>query len=171
VVFVRSLAAISVAAAALLQGAAAARAEEPARPVVADGRKVSIEYTLELEDGTTADTNVGTAPLVYEHGAFELMAGLEKALAGMAVGESKQGTLAPEEAYGEVDPELFQEVETSRIPEQDRRAGANLFYRDETGDRQLVRVHEVRGDRTVIDFNHPLAGHEIRYSVKVVKIE
>jgi FKBP-type peptidyl-prolyl cis-trans isomerase 2 len=167
----RALAAGSVAAAALLQAAAAARGEEPARLVVADGRKVSIEYTLELEDGTSAGTNVGAEPLVYEHGALEIVPGLEKALAGMAVGESKRGTLAPEEAYGRVDPGLFQEVETSRIPEQDRRAGANLFYRDETGDRQLVRVHEVRGDRIVIDFNHPLAGHAIRYAVKVVRIE
>ena len=99
------------------------------------------------------------------------MPGLERALDGMAAGESKQGTLEPEEAYGAIDPELFQEVEAARIPEESRRAGAKLSYRDGRGESRRVRVHEVRGDRIVIDMNHPFAGSDVRYEVKVLKVE
>jgi FKBP-type peptidyl-prolyl cis-trans isomerase 2 len=159
-------------AAASLAAAAPARAEEPARAVVAAGRQVSIRYTLRLEDGTTVESNVGEAePFAYRHGAGDLLPGLERALEGMGVGESKRGTLGAAEAFGEIDAGLFVEVAAERIPEQDRKAGAWLDYRDESGERQRVRVHEVRGDRIVVDMNHPYAGSPVAYEVEVVKIE
>jgi FKBP-type peptidyl-prolyl cis-trans isomerase 2 len=156
--------------AALLAGAGAP-AQEDAAAVVGPGRRVAIEYTLRLDDGTLADSNVGGTPFVYVHGAGTLLRGLERALEGMAVGESKQGTLDAKDAYGEIDAGLYQEVETARIPEAERRVGAKLAYRDETGERQLVRVHEVRGERIVVDMNHPYAGSDVRYDVKVLAIE
>jgi len=158
-------------AAFALAAPAAAAAEEPSRPVVAAGRKVSIEYTLRLEEGTVVHTNAGGAPLVYEHGSGTLLPGLEAALAGAALGESRQGTLAAEDAYGAIEAAYYSEVEASRIPEQDRRIGAELDYRDAEGEPLRVRVHELRGDKIVIDFNHPLAGRAIRYEVKVLAIE
>ena len=163
------MARIALAAALLAPAGASAQEAAPAR--VGAGKRVSIEYTLRLEDGSLADSNVGGAPLVYAHGAGDLMPGLERALDGMAVGESKQGTLEAKEAYGVIDAGLFQEVETSRIPEADRRVGAKLVSRDETGEGQIVRVHEVRGDWIVVDMNHPFAGSDVRYDVKVLKIE
>jgi FKBP-type peptidyl-prolyl cis-trans isomerase 2 len=63
------------------------------------------------------------------------------------------------------------EVETARIPEPDRRAGAWLDYSDQRGEPRRVRVHEVRGDRIVVDMNDPYAGSAIRYEVEVLKIE
>ena len=160
--------AAALAAAALLP---AAKAQEPARPVVAVGKQVSIRYTLRLEDGTSVESNAGEEPFAYQHGAGDLLPGLERALDGMTLGESKQGTLAPEEAFGKVDSRLFVEVDAERIPEQDRKLGSRLYYRDENGQRKLVRVHEVRGERIVIDMNSPYAGSSIRYEVEVVKIE
>src|SRR5215470_16583170 len=90
--------------------AAVAHAEGSAHAAVEDGKVVAIEYTLSLEDGKIVTTNVGGEPLVLVQGHGEVMPGLERAIAGMAVGESKQGVLAPEEAYGKVDPKLFVEV-------------------------------------------------------------
>ncbi len=158
-------------AVAALGPAAAAPAEEPARAVVAAGRQVSIAYTLRLEDGTIVESNAREAPFAYAHGGGELLPGLERALDGMAVGESKQGTLSAAEAFGEIDAELFVEVEAERIPEQDRKVGSRLDYRDASGERQRVRVHEIRDDRVVVDMNSPYAGSEIRYEVEVVGIE
>jgi FKBP-type peptidyl-prolyl cis-trans isomerase 2 len=89
----------------------------------------------------------------------------------MAVGESKRGTLEPAAAYGAIDSRLFVEVDVARIPEADRRVGARLRYRDEYGESKLVRVHELRGDRVVVDMNHPYAGSAVAYEVKVVAID
>lgn len=148
----------------------AARAEEGADAVVADGSHVSIEYTLSLEDGSVAGTNVGKEPLAFEQGKHEILPALEKALAGLHVGDSKQVTLTPEDGYGPVDPTLFQEVDAERIPEGARVAGAELAAQTEDGRQRLVRVHEVKGDKIVVDMNHPLAGKTLHFDVKIVAI-
>jgi FKBP-type peptidyl-prolyl cis-trans isomerase 2 len=156
---------------AALALARVAAAEDAAAPVAADGRKVAIEYTLTLEDGKAVSSNAGGKPFVYEQGSGALVPGLEAAVAGMAAGEAKRGVLVPEAAFGAVEKDFFAEVDASRIPEAERRVGAQLEYRDEDGQPILVRVHELRGDKVVIDFNHPLAGHPIRYEVKVLSVE
>lgn len=71
---------------------------------IADGKQVSLEYTLTLEDKSQIDSNVGKEPLVFTQGAHEIIPGLEKKLFGMKVGESKKIEVSPEEGYGPVDP-------------------------------------------------------------------
>jgi FKBP-type peptidyl-prolyl cis-trans isomerase 2 len=158
----------------------AARAEEPApaaapaaatkHAAVEQGAKVSIEYTLTV-DGATADTNVGGAPLVFEHGANQILPALEEAMVGMKVAESRKVTLTPEKGYGPVDKSLQQEVDPKQIPEEARVAGAELAAEDEQGNRHFARVLEVREDKIVVDMNHPLAGKTLSFDVKVVAID
>src|SRR5215831_13043208 len=74
------------------------------QPKVTEGKLVSLEYTLTLDDKTVVDSNVGDKPLTYTHGSHQIIPGLEKALEGMAVGDTKQVTVAPTEGYGETDP-------------------------------------------------------------------
>src|SRR5215813_4490020 len=88
--------------------------------VVADGKQVSLEYTLTLEDKSKVDSNVGKDPLVYTQGAHEIIPGLEKQLAGAKVGESKHIEISPSEGYGEIDPARKQEIDKNRIPEDAR---------------------------------------------------
>ena len=149
----------------------AAAAGDAKVPVVADGRTVSIEYTLKLDDGTTADSNKGGEPLVFHQGQHEILPALEAALAGMKVGESRKVTLEPAKAYGEVDPKLVQEVEVDQIPADARVVGTQLVAQDPSGKQIPVRVKEVREDKIVMDLNHPLAGKTLHFDVKVLKIE
>lgn len=181
------------AAAALLAPLAVARAEDakpPAAPVeaakppaapadavkapaahVANGRKVSIEYTLLLDDGTQADSNVGQEPLVYTQGANQILPALELALAGLAVNDTRKITLAPKDAYGDVDPKAVKEVPLEEIPEAARKVDAVLIGVDAEGNQRPVRVQKV-GDKTAtLDLNHLLAGRTLTFDVKVLKIE
>lgn len=139
--------------------------------VVEDGRTVAIEYTLKLDDGTTADTNVDNEPLVYEQGQRQILPALEQALSGMEVEESRELTIPAEKAYGEVDPDLFQEVDAEVVPEQARSAGTQLISEDGSGNRRIVRVHEVSDEKITLDLNHPLAGETLHFEVKVLSIE
>ncbi len=150
---------------------AGARTDEEEPLAIEDGRTVSIEYTLKLDDSSTADTNVGQAPLVYQQGAQKILPALEREIAGMKVGETREFVLSPEEGYGPVNPELRQEVRADRVPEEARREGAQLVSKDEAGNNHRVRVHEVREDTIVLDLNHPLAGQNLHCQVKVVGIE
>lgn len=150
--------------------AVSARPEEEAT-MVQEGSQVAIEYTLTLEDGTRADSNVGEEPLVYQQGAQQILPALEEALAGMEIGESREVTLPPEKGYGERDPQATQEVESSALPEGAAKVGTRLVSQDTEGNRRLVKVQEVKDATVVLDLNHPLAGETLHFDVKVVGIE
>jgi FKBP-type peptidyl-prolyl cis-trans isomerase 2 len=139
--------------------------------VIRDGQTVSIEYTLKLADGSIADTNVGGEALRYVHGNQEMLPTLEQEMFGMAVGESKHVLLSAADAYGEVDPSLFQTVPLISVPEDAREVGTLLVAQASSGKQRRVRVHEVRGDEIVLDENHPLAGQALAFEVKVLAVE
>src|SRR5436309_3452414 len=107
-----SMAVVLALPAAVLAAEAAPSAPQPAI-AVAPGYQVSLEYTLSDDKGAEIQTNKGEAPLVYTPGKQEILPGLEKALDGMHVGEEKNVKLPPEDAYGPVDKEAFQEVPKS----------------------------------------------------------
>ena len=139
--------------------------------MITDGRRVSIEYTLTIDDGSVADSNVGEEPLTYEQGQQEILPGLERALLGLAVGDTTEVTLAPDEGYGLVDDDLFETVPSNVVPENGRHVGAYLVAQAKTGERRQVRVHEVNGDEIVIDLNHPLAGQTLHFAVRILSVE
>ena len=137
----------------------------------AEAKKVvSIEYTLKDDDGTVLDTSEGRAPLAYLHGANNIVPGLEKAIEGKEVGESVDATVPPAEAYGERDDKAIRNTPVRKLPEKKRPdPGDILQVQTEAGPRH-VTVLSVRGDYASIDFNHPLAGKTLHFSVKVVGV-
>lgn len=136
--------------------------------MVSAGSTVSLELTLMLEDGTVIESTVDREPLTYIHGQGQILPALEAELAGMAVDDSKSVALEPADAFGPVDPEAFQEVPLDNIPEDARNVGARLSAEGFDGP---IRVHEVRDETVVLDFNDPLAGQNVTFDVKVVAIE
>lgn len=132
------------------------------------GKTVGFEYTLSLSDGTVVESNVGGDAFTYVHGEQQILPALEAELAGLAVDDTKQVTLDPENAYGRVNPEAFQEVPIDRIPEDARVVGTTLSADGYDGP---IRVHEVRDDAIVLDFNSPLAGKTLTFDIRVVSLE
>lgn len=139
--------------------------------VIADGKKVSLEYTLTLEDKTTVGSNVGQEPLVYTQGNHEIIPGLERQLVGLKEGESKRIEVSPEEGYGKIDPARKQEVPKEKVPEEARKVGARLTGQGPDGQLLFAQVAEVKDNTVVLDLNHPLAGKKLIFDVKVLKIE
>jgi FKBP-type peptidyl-prolyl cis-trans isomerase SlyD len=137
---------------------------------VSQGKEVSIEYTLKLEDKTVVDTNVGSEPLTYTQGANEIIPGLEKQLEGMKAGDTKQVEVKPAEGYGEVIQEAFQEVKREQVPE-NVKIGDLLQGQDPNGQRIQARVTEIKDKTVVLDFNHPLAGKTLYFDVKILKVQ
>jgi len=152
-----------------------ALAEEAAEakevPVIETGRTVSIEYTLTLADGEVADSNVGGAPLTYQQGQGQLLPALEAELEGLGAGDAKEVELSAEQGYGPVRDELFQSIAKEQIPEDARNVGAVLVAQAPGGQQTQVRVHEVKESEVVIDHNHPLAGQELHFDIKVLDVE
>jgi FKBP-type peptidyl-prolyl cis-trans isomerase SlyD len=139
--------------------------------MITEGSRVSIEYTLTIDDGSVADSNVGEEPLVYEQGQREILPALEHALLGLAAGDTTEVTLEPGQGYGLVDDALFETVPSRLVPENGRQVGAYLVAQAKTGERRQVRVAEVRAEEIVIDLNHPLAGQTLHFAVRIVAVE
>jgi len=134
---------------------------------VADqGKEISIVYTL-MSGGEEIENNRQGEPLTFVEGAQQILPALENALAGLAVGDTTDVTLAAADGYGEVNPEAIQEVELDKIPEGAREVGAILQAEGFDGP---IRVTEVREDVAVLDFNHPLAGRELNFAIEIVAI-
>ncbi len=155
----------------LLLVAHSAQAEQEKAKVIADGSQVSIEYTLSLSDGSTASSNVGKAPLVFEQGSGKLLPALERELAGLKVDDIKEVTISPQDGYGDVDPNAYRDVTPDVVPEDARRQGAQLMATGRDGQTLMIRVREVHEDRIVLDFNHPLAGETLSFRIRVLDIQ
>ena len=139
--------------------------------VIENGRKVAFNYTLTV-DGKIVDSSEGHAPFEYTHGEGTIIPGLSKQLKGLKVGDEKNIVVAPKEAYGEMDPRAFQEVPKSRLPENlDLHVGTQLRANGEGGRVFIVTVLELKGDTVILNFNHPLAGKELHFQVKILSIQ
>lgn len=137
----------------------------------ADGKQVSLEYTLTLEDKSKVDSNVGKDPLIVTLGDHQIIPGLEKQLVGMKVGDNKRIEVVPEEGYGPVDPQRKQEVEKTKVPEDARKVGAKLTGQTPDGRPVFAQVTEVKENTLILDLNHPLAGKKLFFDVKMLKVE
>jgi peptidylprolyl isomerase len=138
---------------------------------VKKGDKVKVEYTGKLEDGSVFDSSEGKEPLQFEVGAQQVIPGFEKAVEGMKKDEEKEFTLKSEEAYGPVRPEMVQEVPRDKLPEQPEPAvGMMLMMQAPTGQQIPAKITKVEDGKVTIDVNHPLAGKDLVFKVKVVGI-
>ena len=138
--------------------------------MIEEGKHVAIEYSVFLDDNTKVDTNIGKDPLTFRFGDHQILPALEKALWGLEVGDSREVTLAPDDAYGSVNPEAYKNVEAKLIPEDLRFEGALLVVSDEQFGEMLIRVRSLEGDQITLDFNHPLAGKTLKFDVRVVDV-
>ena len=94
--------------------------------MIADGKIVSIEYTLSLESGEILESSTVQEPLTYTRGSGELMPGLEEILTGMQEGEKRKGILPPEKGYGPHNSEAFIEIPREHLPPETWNEGAML---------------------------------------------
>lgn len=135
------------------------------------GDTVRIHYTGTLSDGTVFDSSEGRDPLEFTVGAGQIIAGLDSAMHGMAVGEAKTVEVPAAEAYGAHDPARMQDFPRARVPDEiPLEVGAALALRGPDGKSLQVRVAEVTDDVVVLDANHPLAGKDLSFAVELVEI-
>jgi FKBP-type peptidyl-prolyl cis-trans isomerase SlyD len=138
---------------------------------IREGSQVALEYTLSDEAGTVIESNKGKQPMSYIHGKSQIIPGLEKELSGMKVGEEKKIQIKPEDGYGPVNPDAFQEVPKDKLPPEALKVGTMLMAQGPQGQGIPVRVHEVKDTTVIMDFNHPMAGKTLSFDVKISEIK
>jgi FKBP-type peptidyl-prolyl cis-trans isomerase SlyD len=131
---------------------------------------VSMEYTLHV-DNEEIDSSKGQDPLQFLVGHANIISGLEREMIGMRVGQSKDVVIAPAEGYGEFDEEAFMIVPRNDFPKDvPVEEGTELTVRDDAGKSRYARIESIEDDTVTLNFNHPLAGDELHFNVKVVNL-
>ena len=139
---------------------------------VKENNTVKVNYTGKLSDGQIFDSSEGKEPIEFTLGQGQLIPGFEKGLIDMELNEKKTITIAKEEAYGEINNDLIQEVEKTQLPEDmTPEVGMGLVSKSPDGQEMNLLVVEVREESIVIDGNHPLAGKELIFDLEVVEIK
>lgn len=139
--------------------------------VVAKGSKVSVDYTGRFDDGTVFDTSEGKAPITFTAGNSEVIKGFDDAVIGMKKGEQKKINITPAEGYGARDEKLQQQVPRSVFPQEMKlEKGMGFSFKTPQGQVIHASIMEASPESVTVDMNHPLAGRNLVFELKVVDI-
>jgi FKBP-type peptidyl-prolyl cis-trans isomerase SlpA len=141
-----------------------------AREIV-PGSAVTLHFSLSLPDGTEAISTFDEEPLSFNVGDKTFQPSMELALYGLKAGDEQTLTLTAAQAYGEPDPALVQQMPLSDFssdlkPEPDQ----IISFALPSGEETMGVVREVGETHATVDFNHPLAGHEVVFRVKILEV-
>ncbi len=139
---------------------------------VQKGDTITVEYTGLLEDGTVFDSSdKHNEPLKFTVGEGTIIKGFDQAVVGMKKGEEKEVTIAPEDAYGQYNPELVRDLPRNVFPE-DKELQPNMMFMMALPDgRQVpVRIDKIGEEQITVDLNAPLAGQTLIFTIKIIDI-
>lgn len=142
--------------------------------VIKQGDKIKVDYEGKFDDGTIFDSSQHgdhSHPLEFEVGSGQVIKGFDDAVIGMKKNQIKEFSIAPEDAYGDVNPELKKAIPRSTLP-QDKKPepGMVLIMTAPNGQQLPVKIAEVNEKNVILDLNHPLAGKKLNFKIKVLEI-
>jgi len=135
--------------------------------IISNGKVVGFSYTLKSSSGETLDRS--EEPLLYIHGMNNIIPGLESALEGLAVGAQKNVKVEAAQAYGTYDDALVQTVSKDAFPP-DANIEVGMSFESSEDEGMVFYVKDVTTDSVTMDGNHPLAGQDLHFDVKIDSI-
>jgi peptidylprolyl isomerase len=140
---------------------------------VETGHLVAVEYVGKLKTGEEFDNSKGHGPIQFVVGNGQVIPGFDKAVLGMKIGDKKKFTIPKAEAYGDINPALVQVVPLNKIPENIRsqlKIGGFLVMQSPVGQQIPVKIVNLDKDNAHLDMNHPLAGQDLTFDIKIIDI-
>jgi FKBP-type peptidyl-prolyl cis-trans isomerase SlyD len=128
----------------------------------------SVEYTVKNSKGEVVDSNVGGAPLEFVSQKGQMIPGFEQAVTEMKVGEEKEITIPASEAYGEYREDLVQTLPREQFEGIELEKGMTLYGQGPDGQTIAVTVKDFNDNEVTIDYNHPLAGEDLNFTIKLL---
>ena len=138
---------------------------------IEDNSVVSFNYEVkDAKTGEIVDSNMGQAPLSFITGKQQIILGLENQMKGMSAGDNADILVSASEAYGEYNPEAVQTMPREQFAGIELQEGMTLYGQSEDGQTVQVTVKSFNDNEVVIDFNHPLAGKDLLFTVNVAEV-
>jgi len=137
------------------------------------GKTVCVHYVGTFDDGTEFDSSrAREEPMVCEVGGGSLIKGFDNALVGMKVGETKNISLGPDQAYGDVISEAFQSIPKSSFPPNyEFKVGGTVQGQNEQGRPVRAKIESLEEESVKLDFNHPMAGKNLNFEIELLEIQ
>jgi FKBP-type peptidyl-prolyl cis-trans isomerase SlpA len=136
---------------------------------IEQGTKVTMSFSLALENGELIDSNFDSEPATFILGDGNLLPGFEAPLQGLKAGDQGEFVIAPENAFGQRNPENIQQLTRDNFGQQAITVGDVFSFQNGDGELPGVVV-EIGSDLVKVDFNHPLAGRNIIFKVDIVEV-
>jgi FKBP-type peptidyl-prolyl cis-trans isomerase SlyD len=137
--------------------------------ILVENSVVSLSYEVkEAGQNEVIDSNRDAAPLEFITGKQQIIIGLENALVGMKKGESGDILVKAQEAYGESNPEAVETLPMDQFNGIELKEGMILYGQGEGGQTVQVTVKSFDDTNVTVDFNHPLAGKDLMFSVNIL---
>lgn len=138
---------------------------------IGPGTRVTLHFSLKLDDGEVVDSTYGSDPATFEVGDGNLLEGFERAIFGMSSGSRETVLVTPENGFGQRNPENMQEIPRSEFdPSVELSEGLMLAFADAQNTEMPGVVSSFDADTVVIDFNHPLSGRDIHFEVEIIDV-
>ena len=140
------------------------------------GSFLTLHYRLSGPDGADVVNTFGGKPATLSLGGGQLAPAMEQRLIGLPEGAHESFELAPGVAFGERNPELLQRVKLRLLheigdPDETYAVGDVVQFPTPDGQGAYAGVvRELGPDWLLFDFNHPLAGHPVRFEVQVLGV-
>lgn len=137
---------------------------------IGEHSRVTLHFSLKLEDGTEVDSNFEGEPASFTVGDGSLLPGFERALFGLKAGNEVEIELPPEAGFGQRNPANIQKVRRDHFsPDMELEEGLVVSFDNGSGELPGV-IREVSDEQVEVDFNHPLAGQTILFHVKILEV-
>ncbi len=133
---------------------------------------VTMHFSLSLKDGTVADGTTADDPLTFKMGDGTLIEGLEMVLYGLKTGDKQTLEIEPRDAFGFPDDENIHDMPRDEFSKElDIQEGVIISFSTPSGDEIPGTLIDVGDEVVKVDFNHPLAGHIIRFFVEILDVK
>ena len=130
-----------------------------------------VEFTYRIMDEGGQVLEQIDLPVSYVHGSeFGLWQRIEAAMENRRAGDTVEVLVEPDDAFGDLDPDLRLTQSLSDVPEQFHHIGAEADFENEIGEIHRFRVTSIEGDKLILDGNHPLAGKTLKFFLNILKV-
>ena len=134
------------------------------------GAEITFNFSLALEDGHIIDSNFESSPARFLLGDGSLLPGFEEVLEGLVAGSEARFLVPPEKAFGQHNPQNVQLIKRSLFDQDELQPGLVISFQNGDGELPGV-VQSLTEEEVMVDFNHPLAGQSIVFTVKIIDVQ
>jgi FKBP-type peptidyl-prolyl cis-trans isomerase SlpA len=138
---------------------------------IAAATQVTLHFAIKLDNGDVVDSTFDKQPATFKVGDGNLLPGFEQALYGLKAGDKRSLPIAPEQGFGQPNPQNVQVMPRSQFKDMDLAEGLLVIFNDAANAELPGMVQSFDDNQVSVDFNHPLAGKTLSFEVEIIAVQ